>query len=311
MNVDPLNAHQSTFSWRRNKVSPMVHFLVLFSAYVCVRPDIDHSVTTLSKFSKCPVDIYLKGIAKYLRRTICWKIYYTKPRPDPSLSVSSLMHGRIRPCFLWFPLINLFMQPTPTTNQIDAVLLDMFLPRWRCIAYKSKSIATTSSNEAEFLAALVTDKAACSLRAVLSDLKFRQYHPKPIHENNASTIKMINVRICTERFRHIYIQQFAILDSKATGDIILLHIPNPINPADDLTEPLRHVRWIMGHYGTKSFDNFFVSGCGATDWWCTDRDGWWTDACNRKHRGQAGASHIILFSSVLLMHCTFYSKGVY
>jgi hypothetical protein len=49
------------------------------------------------------------------------------------------------------------------------------------IAYKSKtqSITATSSPEAEFLAAVVTAKAARFLRAVLSDLKFHQFHPTP------------------------------------------------------------------------------------------------------------------------------------
>jgi hypothetical protein len=45
----------------------------LLFAYVCARPDIIYFVTKLSKFSKCPAAVqhhYLKGIAKYLRRTI-------------------------------------------------------------------------------------------------------------------------------------------------------------------------------------------------------------------------------------------------
>jgi hypothetical protein len=66
----------------------------LLFAYICARPDIGYSVTTLSKFGMCPAPLhygYLKNIAKYLRRTIHWKIYYTKSRPDPSLTVSSLI----------------------------------------------------------------------------------------------------------------------------------------------------------------------------------------------------------------------------
>jgi hypothetical protein len=55
------------------------------------------------------------------------------------------------------------------------------------------------------------------------------------------------------------IQHFAILDWKAAGDIVLRHIPSTINCADDLTKPLgyvlhmRHVRRLMGHYGTSPF----------------------------------------------------------
>ena len=51
----------------------------LLYAYVTCRPDIGYSTTTLSKFAAAPADIHfnmLKGIARYLRRTIKWGIIY-------------------------------------------------------------------------------------------------------------------------------------------------------------------------------------------------------------------------------------------
>jgi hypothetical protein len=169
----------------------------LLFAYVCARPDIGYSVTTLSKFSQCPAAVhyhYLKGIAKYLRRTICWKIYYTKPQPDPSLTASSLTPVPLEPNLPLFPVVPL----DQLTAFVDAEYANdkrnrrsttgyVFTLAGGAIAYKSKtqSITATSSTEAEFLAAVVTAKAARFLRAVLSDLNFRQVHPTPIYEDNA------------------------------------------------------------------------------------------------------------------------------
>ena len=51
-------------------------------AYVTARPDIGYAITTLSKFSSSPADchyFYLKGVAKYLRRTKHWGIKFTRP----------------------------------------------------------------------------------------------------------------------------------------------------------------------------------------------------------------------------------------
>ena len=94
------------------------------------------------------------------------------------------------------------------------------------------------------------------LRSILTELGFEQTSPTPLHEDNASAIKIINARHPTERSRHIAIQWFAIQDWKDNGDIILHHIPGVINPADSMTKPLgwmlhaRHVRRLMGHFGS-------------------------------------------------------------
>jgi hypothetical protein len=236
-------------------------------AYVTTRPDIGYSITTLSKFASAPADIHftaLKDIAKYLRRTINWGITYRKITLNDDLPCA--------PDDLLDPPPDLPVFPTPTSNQqllcyVDAAHANDLRRRRSTtgyaftlcggvIAYRSKtqSITATSSTEAEFLAAVLAAKQAKYLRAILRDLGFPQDEPTPIYEDNMSAIKMINARIPTERSRHIDIQHFAIQDWKEQGDIILIHIPGIINPADDLTKALgwilhsRHARRLMGHY---------------------------------------------------------------
>jgi hypothetical protein len=125
------------------------------------------------------------------------------------------------------------------------------------IAYKSKvqSTVSTSSTEAEFIAAVQAAKIAKYLRSILHELGYSQSGPTILYEDNQAAILMINASRPTPRARHIDIQHFAIQEWKAQGDIILCHIPGIINPADALTKSLgptlhhRHVRRLMGHYG--------------------------------------------------------------
>ena len=111
-----------------------------------------------------------------------------------------------------------------------------------------------SSTEAEFIAAVTAAKTAWYLRSMLTELGYPPDGPTKIHEDNASTIAIVNSQTPTERTRHIAIRYFAIQDWKEQGDIVLLHIAGVINPADDLTKLLgwvlhtQHARRFMGHY---------------------------------------------------------------
>jgi hypothetical protein len=263
----------------------------LLYAYVTSRPDIGYAVTTLSKFAGCPSSTHythLKNVAKYLRRTIHWQIYFSKSHHDPLLPPSSLSPVSADPSLPAFPHIDL----DQLTAFVDAAHANdkrnrrsttgfAFTLAGGIVAYRSKtqSLTATSSTEAEFIAAVSAAKTAKYLRAILLQLGFAPNGPTPIYEDNMSAIKMVNARIPTERSRHIDIQHFAIQDWKDRGVIELRHIPGIINPADDLTKPLgwilhlRHVRRLMGHFGHPSscpaFDQpppcLIRGGCQPTD----------------------------------------------
>ena len=125
------------------------------------------------------------------------------------------------------------------------------------LAYKSKiqSTVSTSSTEAEFLAAVHAAKIAKYLRSILSELGYPQIGPTTLFEDNAAAILMVNASRPTPRARHIDIQHFALQEWKAANEIVLSHIPGVVNSADSLTKSLgstlhhRHVRRLMGHYG--------------------------------------------------------------
>ena len=124
------------------------------------------------------------------------------------------------------------------------------------IAWKSKLQPTvsTSSTEAEFIAAVQCAKLVIYLRSVLSDLRLLKEGPTPLLIDNEAALKVINERRPTNRVRHVEIQHFAIQEWRKAGHVILQHVPGTINPSDDLTKPLswilhgRHARRNMGHY---------------------------------------------------------------
>ncbi|KAI2490257.1 hypothetical protein MHU86_24333 [Fragilaria crotonensis] len=80
------------------------------------------------------------------------------------------------------------------------------------LAYKSKiqSTVSTSSTEAEFLAAVHAAKIAKYLRSILSELGYAQLGPTTLFEDNVVAILMVNASRPTPRACHIDIQHFAL-----------------------------------------------------------------------------------------------------
>ncbi|KAI2495082.1 hypothetical protein MHU86_19437 [Fragilaria crotonensis] len=202
----------------------------LIYAYVVARPDIGYAVTTLARFSDHPAKIHydaLRRVARYLRMTKTWGLFYWRR----SL-ISSLPPGTFQ-TLIADPSLPVFPQPQSRPN----------------------SLVSTSSTEAEFLAAVHAAKIAKYLRSILLELGYPQLEPTTLFEDNAAAILMVNASRPTPRARHIDIQHFALQEWKANGDIVLSHIPGVVNSADSLTKSLgstlhhRHVRRLMGHYG--------------------------------------------------------------
>ena len=235
--------------------------------YVVARIDIGFAVTLLARFSDHPSKIHfdsLRRLARYLRMTKDWGIMYWRQIPISSLPIGTFA------TLLPDPTLPDFPQPllsSTLAGYVDAAHATdlttrrsitglVFMLCGGPIAYKSKvqSTVSTSSTEAEFIAAVQSAKIAKYLRSILHELGYTQPSPTVLYEDNQAAILMINASRPTPRARHIDIQHFAIQEWKSNGDIILCHIPGIINPADALTKSLgstlhyRHVRRMMGHY---------------------------------------------------------------
>ncbi|KAI2510494.1 hypothetical protein MHU86_3914 [Fragilaria crotonensis] len=240
----------------------------LIYAYVVARPDIGYAVTTLARFSDHPAKVHydaLRRVARYLRMTKNWGLFYWR-----RTLITSLPPGVFQP-LPSDPSLPVFPQPqspTELAGYVDAAHATdlttrrsitglVFMLGGGPLAYKSKiqSTVSTSSTEAEFLAAVHAAKIAKYLRSILLELGYPQLEPTTLFEDNAAAILMVNASRPTPRARHIDIQHFALQEWKANGEIVLSHIPGVVNSADSLTKSLgstlhhRHVRRLMGHYG--------------------------------------------------------------
>ena len=124
------------------------------------------------------------------------------------------------------------------------------------VVYQSKLqlITAISSTKAEFIDATTAAKTPKYIQMVLTESGFPQKEPTPIYEVNKTAIEIMNLDIPTKRTCHMDIRFFALQDWKTRDEIVLHLIPGVVNPADDLTKPLRwvlhtrHNRYIMGHY---------------------------------------------------------------
>jgi hypothetical protein len=173
-----------------------------------------------------------------------WGLIYWRPAPIATLPLGNFV------VLLSDPSLPDFPQPQLSTSlagYVDAAhATDLSTRRsitglafMLCdgpIAYKSKvqSTVSTSSTEAEFIAAVQAAKIAKYLRSILLELDYAQPGPTVLYEDNQAAILMINASCPTPRSQHINIQHFAIQEWKSTGDIILCYIPGIINPADAL-----------------------------------------------------------------------------
>ena len=123
------------------------------------------------------------------------------------------------------------------------------------IAYKAKwqPTVSTSSMEAEFIAAVSAGKMAKHLPYVLEELGVIQHGPTAIYEDNVAAILMANAGKPTERSRHIDSQYFPLQEWVERKIVKLSHITGIANPDDSFTKALgrvlhfRHITRLMGH----------------------------------------------------------------
>jgi hypothetical protein len=239
----------------------------LIYAYVVARLDIGYAVTFLARFSQFPTAEHysaLKSVVKYLRRTKSWGLLYWRPAPLahlPHVPYEQQELDTTLPPFPRHPLEELvgYVDAAHATDLVTrrSITGIVFTLAGGAIAFKSKVQPTvsTSSTEAELIAAVTAAKLAKYFRSVLTELGFAPAGPTVLYEDNEATMAMINENRPTPRARHVDIQFFAIQEWRQQGHVVVQRIPTTINVADGGTKALgwtlhsRHARRAMGHFG--------------------------------------------------------------
>jgi ribonuclease HI len=235
-------------------------------AFVVGRLDIGYAVTLLARMAAAPHDEHftaLKKVIKYLRATKDWGVYYWRPQPNlnfprvappvippetdlpsfPSVSSDSLA-----------AFVDAAHAADPNTRRSITGFVVMYGGGPIAFKTKQQKAVTTSSTEAELIAAVSAAKVIRYLRSVLADLGYPQHEATIIHEDNQAVLEIVNKQIPSERTRHCDIQYFALQEWRARGLVKMEYIPGVINPADQATKAVgptlhyRHVRRSMGFY---------------------------------------------------------------
>ena len=108
------------------------------------------------------------------------------------------------------------------------------------VVYSSRfqSTVSTSSTEAEFIAAAEASKFTLYLRSMINDLGIAQECTTRVHEDNEAAIAMANAQHPTRRTRYMETKDFALLDWVEADQIILSHISTHDNHTDGLIKAL-------------------------------------------------------------------------
>lgn len=210
----------------------------MMHAMVYTRPDIAFAVGKLAQFMSQPVERHgqaAKSLLRYLIATNHFKVRYG-PGGDSRLCVFADSDWAGDP------------SDRKSTSGGAARLYDGFVA-W--VSKKQKS-TSTSSTEAEYIAACLLAKLGQWLAQLLRDMG----RPELVGENgscvamkgdNKGAIELIKNSILHERSKHIYIQYHYIRDLYELDRITIDYIPTQEMLADGLTKPLTGPtfgRWI-------------------------------------------------------------------
>jgi hypothetical protein len=237
-------------------------------AFVVGRLDIGYAVTLLARMASAPhAEHYtaLKKVAKYLRATKHWGIYYWRPAPNeafpkvdppkiPNQSDPSLPSFPTPPSDCLTAFVDAAHAADPTTRRSITGLVVMYGGGPIAFKTKQQKAVTTSSTEAELIAAVSAAKVIRYLRSILDDLGLPQESASVMYEDNRAVLDIVNKQIPSERTRHCDIQYFALQEWRARGIVKMAYIPGIINPADQATKAVgptlhyRHVPRSMGFY---------------------------------------------------------------
>jgi hypothetical protein len=240
----------------------------LLWAIITCHPDLSFAVTKLCQFATNPAAEHYEAVQRvyrYLNLNPTDGITYWRRRSNPILPDTPAPLPKSHLSDL--PPIPF---PSPTDPGVVAGYVDSdwasdmrhrrsisgiaYLLAGGVIAYKTRvqPVISTSSTEAEFVAACDAGKIALYLRSILAELGIPQTQATVLYEDNVGAQLMANAGQPTKRTRHMDIKFFALQDWVEHDLLVLERIDTSVNCSDALTKPNnrilfnRHLDRLMG-----------------------------------------------------------------
>lgn len=189
------------------------------------RPDLQFSVSHLSRYMSKPTTLHLqvaKRVLRYLRGTVDFGIWYKRGGTgEVSVYTDSDFAGDI--------------DSRKSTSRY------VFLMNGSAVAWLSKKqpIVTLSTTKAEYVVASVCACQAVWFKRILEELGYDVEGSTVIHYDNTSTIKLSKNPVFYGRCKHIGIRFHFLRDLVNEGDISLEHCGSSDQVADIFTKPLK------------------------------------------------------------------------
>lgn len=189
------------------------------------RPDLQFSVSLLSRFMSKPTQLHVqaaKRVLRYLRGTLDYGIWYKRGgRGELQIYTDIDFAGDVE-------------SRKSTSGYV--FLMDDAAVAWLS---KKQPIVTLSTTEAEYVAASVCACQAVWFKRVLEELGHRVKEGTIIWCDNTSTIKLSKNPVFHGRCKHIGVRFHFLRELVNNGEIRLEHCDSQEQVADIFTKPLR------------------------------------------------------------------------
>ena len=197
----------------------------LIFAQTLTRPDISFAVSRVAQFSANPQRPHYQAVSRIYRYLA------------GTLQLSLCFDGNVSQNFLEaFADADYAGDTTDRKSRSGSLLLLNRTPvSW---SSRKQACVSTSTTEAEYVAASSTTKDIIWFRRLLSNLGFHQTAPTPLFSDNQSAIRLVHNPEYHRRTKHIDIVYHFIRDHQRQGAINVCYTPTETQLADLFTKAL-------------------------------------------------------------------------
>jgi hypothetical protein len=215
---------------------------------VNTRPDISYAVGVLSRFMNAPTEQHLKAakhVLRYLSKYPTLGLFYDVTSGINPLSISKALEqpmpfkSSIAGFHFRVYVDADFAGDTDTRKSTSGMFIAWGVHpiMW---GSKLQSIVTTSTTEAEFIAAATGAKEGLWLRKLLSEILVAKPIPFALLIDNEAALSLVCNKTAgiSGRTKHIDVQYMFVRERHARGELVAEHVQTYLQFADMFTKPM-------------------------------------------------------------------------